>query len=317
MSTEGKESKPKTTVSKKVVAKPSSKILKSDVEVVDKQLIIEKQPLAKAGKRSSKALAEDQEKEAKNARKKTGSDEKTTPKKLVKPPRSRAERAGKQYRKAAGLVEPGKSYALADAMELITKTSFTKFDATVEMHINLNVDPKQADQNIRETIILPSGSGKPTRVAVIAEPIDATKAKKAGADIAGLDEVFQQLDAQDINFDVLITTPLLMARLAKYAKILGPKGLMPNPKSGTVTTEIAKAVEETKSGKVEYRVDTNGIVHLGIGKISFGAQKLTLNAQTVLASLKSAKPASVKGSFIASCHLSSAMGPSIKLDLSN
>ena len=303
----------------KIKKEIESKGAKKEEQKKNSQKNIEdKEAVAKAGKRSAKALAESKEKQAKESHKKAVSGGKTTPPKVSsKPPRSRLERAGKKYRNAAKMVDPTKSYSLTDAAGLITETSFTDFDSTVEMHINLNVDPKQADQNIRETVVLPAGSGKSINIAVIAEPADAQKAKRAGADIVGLEEIFQQLDKQNINFDVLITTPALMSRLAKYAKILGPRGLMPNPKSGTVVNDIAVAVAEIKSGKVEYRVDTTGIVHLSIGKVSFGAEKLALNTEAVLASLKAAKPASIKGPFITSYYLTSTMSPSVKVDLAN
>ena len=273
--------------------------------------------LAKAGKRSAKALAEDQLKKAKEERKATIADSSTVAgkKPTIKTPRTRLERAGKKYREAAKQVDKNKSYSLPEAAELAVKTSTVTFDATIEMHINLNVDPKQADQNIREMVSLPAGSGKSLKVAVLAEAGDAEKAKKAGADFAGSDELFAKLEKEDIDFDILISTPAMMARLSKYARLLGPKGLMPNPKSGTVAPDVAKAVKEAKAGKVEYRVDSNGIIHLGVGKVSFGAEKLAQNAEAVLASVKSAKPASVKGTYINSLYLSSTMGPPVRVEV--
>lgn len=278
---------------------------------LETEVLEEKAATAKAGKRSAKSLKEAEEKQAKAERKETSVEEK--PKAPVKPPRSRAERAGKKYREAAKLVEAGKEYSLAEALDLVTKTSPTKFDGTVEMHINLGVDPKQADQNIRGTLSLPAGTGKTIRIAVFAEADDAAKAKKAGADIAGEAEITGELDKENINFDVLIATPKMMPTLGKYARLLGPRGLMPNPKSGTVTDNVANAVAEAKAGKVEYRVDPAGIVHLGIGKVSFGPVKLAENAEVVLGSIRQAKPASVKGIYLKSITISSTMGPGIRV----
>ncbi|PJE65173.1 50S ribosomal protein L1 [Candidatus Saccharibacteria bacterium CG10_big_fil_rev_8_21_14_0_10_47_8] len=321
--TEIKETKQASVkaVSKKLAVKK----LKTDkvVEIQATEEIVEQtdakdtdkpsEPLAKSGKRSAQALEEAQEKKAKETRKakKTTTESQEAKKSTKKPTRSKLERAGKKFREAAKLVDKSKTYTLVEALELATKTSPTKFDATVELHINLNVDPKQADQNIRGVVALPAGTGKPVRVAVLADADDAGKAQKAGADIVGSDELFQQLDKENINFDVLIATPALMQRLSKYARLLGPRGLMPNPKSGTVTADVAKAVAEAKAGRVEYRVDSNGIIHLGIGKVGFGASKLTQNAEAVIASIRAAKPAGLKSTYIKSLYISSTMGPSI------
>lgn len=268
----------------------------------------------KAGKHSPKAVKEAEEKATKEE-KKTLPKTDDKPKETKKPTRSKADRAGKKYREAFKLLEPNKTYSLSDALNLAVKTSTTKFDSTVEMHINLGVDPRQADQNVRGTVILPAGTGKTIRVAVLVEDDEAKAALAAGADIAGAEKVFAKLDKEDIDFDVLIATPAQMPKLGKYARLLGPRGLMPNPKSGTVTTDIAKAVAEAKAGKVEYRVDSTGIVHLGVGKVSFGADKLNLNASAVIASIKSAKPASLKGNYVKASYLTTTMGPSIKFEL--
>lgn len=285
-----------------------------DVELVETDI---EMPTAKAGKRSSKAIKESEEKQTKVTRKAETSEDtgKSKAKAAKKPTRSKAERAGKKYREAHKLVEKDKTYSLADALELATKTSPTKFDGTVELHINLGVDPRQADQNVRGTVSLPAGTGKTVRVAVMADAEDTAKAKSAGADIAGSDELMAQLDKEQVDFDILISTPALMARLGKYAKFLGPRGLMPNPKSGTVTTDIATAVKEARAGKVEFRVDQAGIIHLGIGKVSFGAAKLGENANAVIAGVKTAKPASLKNIYIKSAYISTTMGPSIKFSL--
>lgn len=252
---------------------------------------------AKAGKRSAKALKEAAEAEAKEARKATKAEsEENTPKAAPKPKtRTRLERAGKKLREASKLVEKNKEYSIKEALELATKTSTTKFDATVELHINLNLDPRQADQNLRDTVVLPSGTGKTVRVAVADE------------------DLLKKLDKNIIEFDVLIATPEFMPKLGKYARVLGPKGLMPNPKSGTVTTDVDKAVEQAKAGRVEYRVDSTGIIHLGIGKVSFGADKLMANAQAIFASVKNNKPGSIKGNYVSSITVATTMGPGIKV----
>jgi large subunit ribosomal protein L1 len=273
---------------------------------------------AKAGKRSAKAAVAAEEKAAKEERKAAKaadeSDESDKPKQKHNPTRSRIERQGKNFRKAAEQVEKDKVYSLEAAVDLATKTSPVKFDATVELHVNLRVDPRHADQNIRDNFVLPQGTGKTVRVAVFADVDDAAAATKAGADIAGLEEVTKMLDKGSMDFDILIATPSQMAKLGKYARALGPRGLMPNPKSGTVTTDVAKAVKEAKAGRVEYRVDSTGIVHLGVGKVSFGAARLLENVQVVLTNLRSNKPASVKGTYVKSIHISTTMGPSITVE---
>ena len=279
----------------------------------------EVKPVAKAGKRSVKALKEVEEKEAKEerkaAKKEVEVEEKAKPKQ-VQNITTHLERRSKGYRKSSELLEEGKTYNLKDAVELACKTSHVKFDATVELHIRLGVDPRQADQNLRDTVILPAGTGKTLRIAVFADPEGVATAKKAGADIAGSDEFLQQLDKGTIDFDVLIATPQMMAKLGKYARVLGPKGLMPNPKSGTVTTDIAKAVSEAKAGRVEYRVDSTGIVHVGVGKVSFGGAKLLQNAQAILNSIKANKPTGLKGNYVKSIFATTSMGPSISVDIS-
>lgn len=273
---------------------------------------------AKAGKRSVKGQEEAEAKQTKIERQHHKEDDAETeaparPKKAVKPTRSRLERRGKHYKEAAELVEKDKEYSLSEAVDLALKTSKVKFDASVEMHLRLNVDPKHADQNIRDNVVMPAGTGKSVRVAVFGDEEDVKKAKAAGADVAKADEFLQQLDKGEINFDVLIASPKSMAKLGKYARVLGPKGLMPNPKSGTVTTDVAKAVTEAKAGKVEYRVDSTGIVHLSVGKTSFTAEQLKQNIDVIVTSIKAAKPASVKGAYIQSIYLTTTMGPSVKV----
>jgi large subunit ribosomal protein L1 len=267
----------------------------------------EEKATAKAGKRSAKAVAEAEEKQAKEERKAHAAEEgaEDKPKQVAKPSRSRLERQGKKFQEAAKLVEKEKAYGLGEALELATKTNPAKFDATVEVHVNLSVDPRHADQNIRDNLVLPAGTGKNVRVAVFADD------KVDGADISGVEEILKQLDKGAINFDILVATPANMPKLGKFARVLGPRGLMPNPKSGTVTTDLAKAVSEAKAGRVEYRVDSTGIVHVGVGKVSFGKTKLEDNARALFASIKANKPASVKGTYVKSIHISTTMGPSI------
>ena len=276
--------------------------------------------VAKAGKRSAKAIEEAEAKAEKEARKEAGD---TTPQgdaevavKKGPAPKVRPliERRGKAYRQAAEKVEKDKAYTLADAIKLATETNPSKFDASVEVHVRLGVDPRQADQNIRSTVVLPHGTGKTVRVAVFAADADADKAKKAGADLAGDETIVKLLDKGTLDFDVLIATPAYMPKLGKYARLLGPKGLMPNPKSGTVSTDVAKATEEAKAGKVEYRVDKQAAIHLSVGKISFGAEKLLENANTFFASLQAQKPSSIKGVYIKSVAVATTMGPGIKVD---
>lgn len=282
---------------------------------------VKKVKTAKAGKRSEKAIAEAEAKAEKEARKEAGD---TTPQseeaeaKVKKGPkpvtRPLIERRGKKYRNLAKQVDSEKIYSLTEALELATKTSPSKFDASVEVHVRLGVDPRQADQNIRATVSLPNGTGKTVRVAVFAPDADHAAAKKAGADIVGDEELLQLLDREEVNFDILVATPQYMPRLGKYARLLGPRGLMPNPKSGSVATNVAKAVTEAKAGKVEYRVDKQAIVHLAIGKVSFGAVKLEQNARVFFASLQSQKPSTLKNIFVKSTSISTTQGPGIKVE---
>ena len=277
--------------------------------------------VAKAGKRSEKALKEADEKAEKEARKEAGdttpqSDDaeanvKRGPKPVTRP---LIERRGKNYRKLAEKIEKDKTYSLSEALALAVETNPAKFDASVELHIRLGVDPRQADQNIRATVSLPNGTGKTIRVAVFAPEGDHAGAKKAGADVVGDEEFLKQLDAQQLNFDVLITPPQYMPRLGKYARLLGPKGLMPNPKAGTVATDVVKAVTEAKAGKVEYRVDKQAIIHLSIGKVSFGAKKLEENAKVFFDSLNAQRPSSLKGNYVKTTNVTTTMGPGIKVE---
>lgn len=276
---------------------------------------------AKAGKRSEKAIKEAEEKAEKEARKEAGDTapqsedaEAHVPKGPKPVTRPRLERQGKNFRKVAELVEKGKVYNLAEALDLATKTNPTKFDASVEVHVRLGVDPRQADQNVRATVSLPNGTGKTIRVAVFAPEGDHAAAKKAGADVIGDEEFLKQLDKEQLDFDILVATPQYMPKLGKYARLLGPRGLMPNPKAGTVATDVAKAVSEAKAGKVEYRVDKQAIVHLSIGKVSFGTDKLAENAKAFFDSLQSQKPTSLKSAYVKTTSISTTMGPGIKVE---
>jgi len=275
---------------------------------------------AKAGKRSAKAIAEAEAKAEKEARKEAGDtsptdgSEETVAKGPKPATRPVIERRGKNFRKAAEKIEAAKLYSLEEAMKLASETNPSKFDASVEIHVRLNVDPRQADQNIRTTVSLPHGTGKTIRVAVFAPEADHKAAKDAGADIVGDEEFLAQLDKEVIDFDILVATPQYMPKLGRYARLLGPRGLMPNPKSGTVATDVAKAVKEAKAGKVEYRVDKQAIVHLGVGKVSFGAEKLHENAKAFFDSLQSQKPSTIKGGFVKTISVSATMGPGIKVE---
>lgn len=286
---------------------------------------VKEEKTAKAGKRSAKSLKEAEEKADKEARKEAGD---TTPQSeeaeaagIKRGPvptiRPLIERRGKAYRKAAEGVDRTKLYTLEEALKLAATTSVGKFDASIEMHFNLGVDPRQADQNIRTTVALPHGTGKNVRVAVFAPADQHEAAKKAGADIIGEDDFLKQLEKEQLDFDVLISTPQFMPKLGKFARLLGPRGLMPNPKSGTVTTNIAKAVKEAKAGRVEYRVDKQGIVHQAIGKVSFDQAKLLENAKAFVESLNSVKPNSLKAAYIKSVTVASTMGPGIKVDITS
>lgn len=274
----------------------------------------EPETFAKSGKKSKKHIEEVKAEEERQARKLERAETEVKPKGEKPVTRPKLLRRGKKYQEAAKLVEKDKVYTLAEGIEMAIKTSPAKFDASVEAHVRLGVDPRQADQNIRTTLVLPNGNGKTVRVAVFA-PADVCKvAKAAGADVAADEDFLKQLEKGTIDFDVLISTPQYMPKLGKFARLLGPKGLMPNPKAGTVTMDVEKAVKEAKAGKVEYRVDKQAIVHIGLGKISFGNEKLLENAQAFFESLKSQKPASLKGSYVKSVFLTTTMGPSIEIE---
>ena len=293
--------------------------IKETPEVTEaEQAPVEEEKFAKSGKKSKKHIEEVKAEEERQARKEERAKEEAEAEKKPKGAkpvtRPLIERRGKNYRKVAEKIEKGKVYPLAEAIKLAVDTNPVKFDATVEAHVRLGVDPRQADQNIRTTVVLPNGNGKTVRVAVFAPLDEAKKAKEAGADIAEDVEFLKRLDKGEIAFDILISTPAYMPKLGKYARMLGPKGLMPNPKAGTVTMDLVKAVKEAKTGKVEYRVDKQSIVHIGLGKVSFGADKLLENANVFFDSLKAQKPASLKGNYVKSVYITTTMGPSIAVE---
>ncbi|WP_041139893.1 50S ribosomal protein L1 [Beduini massiliensis] len=220
---------------------------------------------------------------------------------------------GKKYVEAKALIEKGKAYSIEEAIELVKKTSTVKFDATVDVAFKLGLDTRHADQQLRGAIVLPNGTGKSKKVLVVAQGAKAEEAKAAGADVVGGNEVLEEIKKGWLDFEVMIATPDMMAELGKLGRILGPKGLMPNPKTGTVTMDVTKAVNEVKAGKVTYRTDKQGNVHVTIGKASFDAEKLVQNYMAIYDVLVKAKPASAKGVYMKNIAVSSTMGPSIKV----
>jgi large subunit ribosomal protein L1 len=220
---------------------------------------------------------------------------------------------GKKFEAASAQVEE-RPYTLAEALPLVKKIKFAKFDETVELSIRLGVDPKHADQMVRGTVVLPHGLGKSKRVLVIAGPDKQKEAQDAGADITGGDDAVEKILGGWMDFDAVVATPDMMRGVGRLGKVLGPRGLMPNPKTGTVTTDIAKAVREIKAGKVEFRVDKTGIVHAPVGKTSFAAEALIANAQALVDSIVKAKPSAAKGRYLKSITVSSTMGPGVRID---
>ena len=222
---------------------------------------------------------------------------------------------GKLYQESEKLIDKTKSYEAKEAIEVFTKMPKRKFDETLELHVKLGVDSKQADQQVRGTVVLPNGTGKTQRVLVFAKGDKAKEAEAAGADFVGAEELVPKIEKENwFDYDVIVATPDMMGVIGRLGKVLGPKGLMPNPKSGTVTMDVTKAINEIKSGKVEYRLDKSNIIHLGFGKLSFGAEKLTENYETVMDAIIKAKPAAAKGQYIKSIAISTTMGPSIYVD---
>ena len=221
---------------------------------------------------------------------------------------------GKKYSDSIKAVDIKKAYDTDEAIKNVLATAKANFDETIELHVRLGVDPRQADQQVRGTVILPNGTGKSVKVLVIARGDKAEAALKAGADIVGAEDIIAKIQTQNfLDFDVVITTPDMMGQLGRVAKILGPKGLMPSPKSGTVTMDVVKAINETKAGKVEYRVDKTAIIHCPIGKKSFGEEKIAENFTTLMDAIVKAKPAAAKGIYVKSVTLASTMGPGVKV----
>jgi large subunit ribosomal protein L1 len=290
-----------------VIADAPAEVVETPVEDTKDEVF------AKSGKRSKKVVEEVKAEEERQER--IVSEREAPVEEIKKGPRPvtrpRIERRGKKYQEAAKKIDAKKTYGLEEAVKLAVATSPVKFDATVELHARLNVDPRQADQNIRAVVQLPNGTGKTVRVAVFA-PEDQLKG--LDADIKGDTEFLKQLDKEQLDFDVLISTPAYMPKLGKYARLLGPKGLMPNPKTGTVATDLKKAVDDAKGGKVEYRVDKQSIIHLGVGKVSFGDKKILENVNAVLESLKGNKPSTIKGAFVKSLTLTTSQGPSVRVE---
>lgn len=220
----------------------------------------------------------------------------------------------KAYKEKLKLIEEGKVYTIVEATDLLPKLSTVKFDATAEVHIKINADTAQADQLVRTTVALPHGTGKKIRIAAFVKDDQADAAKKAGADIAGITELMAAVEQEKIDFDIAVATPDVMKDLGKVAKILGQRGLMPNPKAGTVTPDFAKAIDELKKGRIECKMDKQGIIHTIFGKMSFGADKLKENLEVILHEIREAKPAGIKGEYIQTISVSPSMGPSIKVE---
>ena len=219
---------------------------------------------------------------------------------------------GKRYLESAKLVDKNKLYSATEALELVEKMPKAKFDETVELHVKLGVDSKHADQQVRGTVVLPNGTGKTQKVLVFAKGDKAKEAEEAGADFVGAEELVPKIEKENwFDYDVIVATPDMMGVIGRLGKVLGPKGLMPNPKSGTVTMDVKKAIAEIKSGKVEYRLDKTNIIHLGFGKVSFGTEKLLENYNCIIDAIIKAKPAAAKGQYIKSVSISTTMGPGL------
>ena len=224
---------------------------------------------------------------------------------------------GKKYTAGLALIEKSKLYDTADAIELVCKTATAKFDETIELHVRLGVDSRHADQQVRGAIVLPHGTGKTVRTLVFAKGDRAKEATEAGADFVGAEDMVAKITTENwFDFDVVIATPDMMGVIGRLGKVLGPKGLMPNPKAGTVTMDVARAVKEAKAGKIEYRLDKTNIIHCPIGKASFGAEKLSENFNALVGAIIKAKPAAAKGQYIKSCVVATTMGPGIKINYS-
>ena len=222
---------------------------------------------------------------------------------------------GKKYQDSVKLIDHLNQYDPAEACDLVCKTGKAKFDETVEIHVRLGVDPRHADQQVRGAVVLPHGTGRTIRVLVIAKGVKADEAKAAGADYVGAEDMITKIQQENwFDFDVCVATPDMMGLVGRIGRVLGPKGLMPNPKSGTVTMDVTKAIKDIKAGKVEYRLDKTAIIHCPIGKVSFGTEKLNENLTALMEAINKAKPAAAKGTYVRSLYLSSTMGPSVRVN---
>ena len=287
-------------------------------DVVEDQVeeTTEEQKFTKAGKHSKKAVEEAEAEEERKAKAAEKKDEEPVQKPKVVHVPNMKKRHGKAYVASLAKVDRNVRYNLEDALKLAKETSAVKFDASLELHINLGVDPRQADQMVRATVVLPHGTGKSLRIAVVGDDAAVAAAKKAGADVVGSEDLIAKMEKGQLDFDKLIATPSFMPKLGKLAKVLGPKGLMPNPKSGSVTDDVATAVAEAKAGKVEFRIDKQAIVHQAVGKLSFDEAKLLENAKVLINAVMKAKPSAAKGTYVKAISLTTSMGPGIKLDVS-
>jgi large subunit ribosomal protein L1 len=305
---------------------------KTEEEVIEETPVVEEiteevtdtdndadEKFTKAGKHSKKAVTEAEEEEARKAKAAEAKDEEPVrvEKIAVVHTPNMKKRHGKGYVASLQKVDRNNRYDLAEGLKLAKETSNVKFDASLELHFNLGVDPRQADQMVRASVVLPHGTGKSIRIAVVADDAGVAAAKKAGADLAGGEELIAKMAKGELNFDKLIATPAMMPALGKLAKVLGPKGLMPNPKSGSVTADVATAVSEAKAGKVEFRIDKQAIVHQVIGKVSFSDEQLLENAKEVVNAVMKAKPSAAKGTYVKAISVASSMGPGVKLDVNS
>lgn len=284
----------KVEVTEEVVEKQD--VVVSDEVAEETEEVVEEKPKKKTTKKASNTPAKASNK-TKNEKKLKNSEK----------------RHARKYREVVTLIDAKKEYAAEEAMELLVKTSITKFDSSAELHIRLNIDPQNSEQQVRGSLVLPNGTGKTKRVLAIVSPEKEKEAKDAGADFVGGEDMVTKVSEGWLDFDVVVATPDMMPKLGKIGKILGTKGLMPNPKVGTVTPNVAGVVKDIKKGMIEYRVDKNGIIHLSFGKVSFGAEKLAENYNTIMETISKVRPNGVKGTFIKGIAVATTMGPGIKL----
>jgi len=294
---------------KKAVNDKLSGISKEEKEVKAEEAVLEEKKESALKSKAKEDKKEKEKKPKKEGKKTAGPQKAKNPNKLKKSEKKHS----KKYREVVTLIEKNKVYDLEEAIDLAKKTSTTKFDSSVEVHVKLGVDTKKADQQIRGSVVLPHGTGKSKIVAAVVAPTKEKEAKTAGADFVGSTDLIEKIGKGWLEFDVLVATPDLMGELGKVAKVLGPKGLMPNPKVGTVTQEPEKTIKNLKQGMVEYRTDSYGIVHQVIGKVSFEDAKLKENHEVFLEAIKKAKPASAKGIYLKAIYIATTMGPSVRV----